>query len=89
MDHARPAQLIVVPAHGAGWRRARTVQAALVVDPVLAAVRAAGHVRAGQLDVALSRPDVRPSRHQAHPPPTTGSGTHYHYFRSGPSYGGR
>lgn len=87
MEHARPAQLIVVPRAGAGWQRGHTAAAALGLVPELAAGRAADHVRSGRLDVTVARPDARPSRTQASPPPTAGGGTHYHYFRSGPSYG--
>ena len=87
MEHARPAQLIVAPSGGAGWQRGHTAAAALGLVPELAAGRAADHVRTGRLDVTVARPDVRPSRHQASPPATVTAGTHYHYFRSGPSYG--
>lgn len=81
MDHARPAQLIIAPSSAAGWRRGHTASAVLEVAADLVAVRAGAHVRGGRLDVALNRPDVRPSRAQAHPPSTVAAGSHYHYFR--------
>ena len=87
MDHARPAQLIVVPAGTAGRLRGAHPSAALAVVPVLAAGKSQDHQRGAVLAVVLSRPDVRPSRHQANPSATPAAGAHYHYYRSGPPYG--